>query len=296
MLTWKRRIIAGETAESLLSRARFAPMFDSLLRTERPESNDTLAKYLMRFGLHIPNDEPTSAEIDGSTREPLKLILTDRQRRDLTTLLDLSHGTPIEAGRVAPMVADMLETFATRSPRMTFIDRLRDLYGSIGAIDIVKTSVEGEADSYRRALLEAALASLHLKIKDVASAGRHWRTVESLSPIAATSSFETAASVALAEKRPNEATAILELAIAGGSGHPRHYVQLIRVQLASQSRMDAVETLRQGLCAFPTDERLLQLARKFENEIIAEVGVSRQVTTRTSDAATGYQPGPRSKL
>lgn len=287
MLVLRKRIEAGETAEKWLAQASYAPMFEGLLQHDPPAPGNSLPQHLMRYGLRISEDNNSSS---GSDDGALQIALTDRQREDLATLFTLSSGIIAESGLTTRIVADMLEPFASSDIRLPFINLLWQTYGPPSAIDIVSAAIAAETNTYRLALLEAALGFLLLKNRDVDGAGRHWRAAEVACSVAAASSWEIAVSIALADGRNAEATNLLSSEIEAGRAHPRHFATLVEVQLARSERTQAVATMRRGLAAFPAASRLLALAQK----MVLDDGSGTGLGNARASSQT-HQPMPRSK-
>jgi hypothetical protein len=253
MTVWQDRITAGVTAESLLSRSTYAPMFGLHLHKNPPQRSEPMFQYLYRLGLRVCG-QPTGGKA-------LELELSERQHADLETLFCLhSHGKPGPAA-VSCMVADMVEPFAGRDMQMSFLNLLVRVYGLPGATEIVSTAASAETGAYAGALLQAGMAWLRLRDMDIPGAGRYWREAEKLSRLAAQSAVEIAVAVAVAEGRNDDAIKFLACEIAARRARPYHFSQLVELQVR-HSPEQAAATLREGLAEFPGAKALVLLARK----------------------------------
>jgi hypothetical protein len=253
MTAWTERIAAGVSADSLLARSTYAPMFGRHLQKDPPRPGTSLPQHLNRYGLRV-RDQPS----DGGA---LELVLSDRQYAALETLYQLyGHGKPDPAA-VAVMVADMVEPFAGSGLQMSFLRLLVQIYGVPGATEIVSRAASAQTDAYSGSLLAAAIAWLRLRDSDVPGAVRYWQQAETLSGLAAKSASDIAVAVAIAEGRSGDAIKILESKIAAKRARASHYSKLVEIQL-QHSPTQAVATLREGLAEFPEAKRLVVLAQK----------------------------------
>jgi hypothetical protein len=211
-------------------------------------------------GLGLP-----AADSDRATGgQTLMLELTEVQREDMTTLFELWRGRSVEPRLAARIVLDMIEPYSGSEPRLHFVNTvLSGVYSTDGALEMVATALRAQTDPGRAALLEIALASLHVRRAEGALAGRHWRNAETLSPAMAASSVVVAASVAHAEGRNEDVIALLGPSVASGHCHSGYHVNLARAQIALGRHVDAQHTLSRGIAAFPAADNLRRLAKQF---------------------------------